>query len=160
MKFSSIILFLITSILFADLYGQSNILPSGGNISGSGGTVSYSTGQVLYQTSTGYGISIAEGVQQPYVISIATQTQGTDGIGLTMNTYPNPATDVLILKIEDTELSGLSFRLSDATGKLLQHDQLLQNTTKIRLQDLSPATYFVKVIRNNQEIKTFQIIKK
>lgn len=43
---------------------------TGGNASGSGGPVAYSVGQVVYTTNTSSNGSVAQGVQQPYEISI------------------------------------------------------------------------------------------
>ncbi|MCB0409870.1 MAG: hypothetical protein KDD29_06595, partial [Flavobacteriales bacterium] len=57
---------LICSIVFA----QENTVSSGGDALGVGGSASYSVGQVVYTTHTGVNGSIAQGVQQPYEISV------------------------------------------------------------------------------------------
>ena len=49
---------------------QQAITATGGNASGSGGTVAYSVGQIIYATNTGTTGSVAQGVHQPYEISI------------------------------------------------------------------------------------------
>ncbi|MGD0341661.1 MAG: hypothetical protein ABSA76_08155, partial [Bacteroidales bacterium] len=54
------------------IHAQSTITTSGGNASGSGGSASYTIGQVVYSTITGTNGSSAQGVQQPYEISIIT----------------------------------------------------------------------------------------
>ncbi len=51
---------------------QEVIPASGGNATGSGGSVSYSAGQVFYSIITGETGSVAEGVRQPYEISVVT----------------------------------------------------------------------------------------
>ena len=45
-------------------------------------------------------------------------------------------------------------------GKLLQSEKITGNQTSIVMSNLVPATYFVKVIQGNKEVKTFKIIKK
>jgi hypothetical protein len=68
---------------------------TGGNTSGSGGTVAYSVGQIVYTTNTGTNGSVAQGVQQPYEISIVL---GIDNhsINLGLSAYPNPTTNYLV----------------------------------------------------------------
>jgi hypothetical protein len=141
------------------LQAQDNVNASGGNASGSGGTVEYSVGQIVFQTHTGANGSVAEGVQQPYEISVITAIRETEGITLSASAYPNPVSDNLILEMEDFELANLRFQLFDITGKLLQSGDITGNRTYIAMGDLFPATYIVKIIRKNIEVKTFKIIK-
>ena len=65
----SIVIFLGIGLL-ANLPAQEAIPATGGNASGSEGTVSWSSGQAIYATKAGTNGSMAEGVQQPYEISI------------------------------------------------------------------------------------------
>jgi len=44
--------------------------------------------------------AVAQGVQQPCEISIGTGIEEVEGITLQCSVYPNPATDILMLKIE------------------------------------------------------------
>lgn len=74
--------------------------------------------------------------------------------------YPNPTADYLTLEVKDFELSTLHFQLYDMQGKLLQTERITGNQTSITMSHLVPATYFVKVIRGNKEIKTFKIVKR
>jgi len=132
---------------------------SGGNASGGGGTASYSVGQVVYTTNTGSNGSVTQGVQQPFEISVVTAIEQTKGINLSVSAYPNPTTDYLTLRIEEIEISNLLYQLYDMNGKLLQNEKITLNQTSIVMSNLVPATYFVKVIQRNKELKTFKIIK-
>jgi hypothetical protein len=138
---------------------QESLNVAGGDASGSGGSVSYSIGQVAYQTHTGTSGSVAEGLQQPFEISVVTAIEEAQGINLTVTAYPNPTTHYLILSIDEFELSNISYQLYDMNGKLLQSEKITDNRTSIFMSNLVPATYFVKVILGNKEIKTFKIIK-
>lgn len=151
------------------LMAQETIPATGGNASGSGGTVSYSVGQVVYTTNTGTNGSVAQGVQQPFEISVVTGIEQT-AINLAISAYPNPTTDYLVLKIENYDNGNLSYQLFDMQGKLLENKKVTGNETSIDMSKLVPATYFVKVYavgRNdrtgvtegNKEVKTFKIIK-
>ncbi len=158
------------SILFAALYAftfsfssvgaQETLSATGGNASGSGGSVSYSAGQVVYKTHTGTAGSVAEGVQQPYEISVVSANEKIEGINLSVTAYPNPATDNLILEISNSELLTLTFHLYDMQGKLLQSEKITGNQTQINMNGFVPATYFVKVIQENKEIITFKVVKR
>ncbi len=137
---------------------QQALPATGGNASGSGGTVAYSVGQVVYTTSTGSNGSVAEGVQQPYEISIVLGIEDNQ-ISLNIQAYPNPTTDYLTLNIGNNELSALNFQLFDISGKLIENKKITSATETIRMENLPTATYFLKVTNNNKEVKTFKIIK-
>jgi hypothetical protein len=156
LKLSAIILL---GLGLTGLQAQESVNATGGDASGSGGSVSYSVGQVVYTTNTGTNGSVTQGVQQPYEISVVTAIEEAKGINLTVTAYPNPATDYLTLRIDEFEISNLSFQLYDMNGKLLQSEKITGNQTSIVMSNLVPATYFVKVIQANKEVKTFKIIK-
>jgi hypothetical protein len=131
---------------------------TGGNATGSGGTASYSVGQVVCNTYTGTNGSVAEGVQQPYEISIVTAIEQVQGINLSV--YPNPTTNYLTLSIDEFDFQNLSYQLVDNTGKLLKSERITSNQTNIDMGNLVRAIYIIKVIQNNsKEVKTFKLIK-
>lgn len=139
--------------------GQEAKLTTGGVASGSGGSASYSVGQVVYTTNQGTTGSVAQGVQQPYEISVITGIEEANGINLLVSAYPNPATDYVKLKVENYKIEKLNFKLYDWNGKLLESKKVESNETGIDLSKLSPASYILKVIEGNKEIKIFKIIK-
>jgi len=150
---------LLLGLGLTGLQAQTSINATGGNASGSGGSASYSVGQVVYTTNTGTNGSVAQGVQQPFEISVVTAIEEAKGINLSVSAYPNPTTDYLTLEVKEYELSNLHFQLYDMSGKLLQSEKITGNQTSIVMSNLVPATYFVKVIQGNKEVKTFKIIK-
>lgn len=151
------------------LQAQTSVNVTGGNASGSGGSASYSAGQVVYTTITGTNGSVAEGVQQPYEISVVTGIEEAKGINLAVAAYPNPTSNYLTLSIDNSvktshDLSQLSYQLYNMHGKLLQNEKITGNQTSIVMSNLVPAIYFLKVVKTNQdlsqqEVKTFKIIK-
>ncbi|MBN2729529.1 MAG: T9SS type A sorting domain-containing protein [Bacteroidales bacterium] len=156
---------IICAIIFlglglSGLQAQTSINATGGNTSGSGGSASYSVGQLVYQTHTGTNGSVAEGVQQPYEISVVTGLEEAKGINLSISAYPNPTTDFLELKVESEKLEDFSYQLYDMSGKLLQSAKITGPQTIIVMSNFVPATYFLKVIEGEKEVKTFKIIKK
>jgi hypothetical protein len=157
---------LSTILLFGQgltgLQAQEVIPAAGGNASGSAGTVSYSVGQVIYTTNTGTNGTVAQGVQQPFEISIVTGLEEAKGINLMVSAYPNPTTDFLNLKVDASNalnIQLLSYQLYDMSGNLLETKKLVGNQTSIVMSYLVRATYFLKVIEGSKEVKTFKIIK-
>ncbi|MDD4148633.1 MAG: T9SS type A sorting domain-containing protein [Bacteroidales bacterium] len=150
---------LLLGLGITGLQAQESINATGGNASGSGGSVSYSVGQLTYQTHVGTNGSVAEGVQQPYEISIVTEIEEAKVINLLVSAYPNPTTDYLTLSISGFDISNLSYQLYDMQGKLLKNEKITCSETSVVMSNLVPATYFVKVIQGNKEIKTFKIMK-
>ena len=133
---------------------------AGGDFSGSGGTVAYSVGQIVYTTHTGINGSVAQGVQQPYEISIVAGNGIDDNsFNIELSAYPNPTEDLVQLKIESGELQDLSYHLVDITGSILASQKIQGATETILMKHLPSATYFLKVTYDNKLVKTFKIIK-
>ena len=141
------------------LQAQQVVTTSGGNASGSGGSVSYPIGQIVYTTNTGTNGSAAQGVQQPYEISVVTGIEEAKDISLEIVVYPNPATDFVKLKIKNYEVKNLRYQLYDINGSLLKDNKVEGNETNIVMSNFLPATYFLKVTDNKKVVKTFKIIK-
>jgi hypothetical protein len=152
-------IFFLFSFLIAIVQGQETITTTGGNISGSGGSVSYTVGQILYNTISGTNGTVAQGVQQPYEISVVTGIENTKDILLEIEVYPNPAKDYLKLKIGNYDIVNLSFQLYDIKGNLLLRNRVDGNETNILMNPFIPSTYFLKVIDKKKVIKIFKVIK-
>ena len=142
------------------MHCQETIPATGGNASGSGGSVSYTGGQILYCTLSGTNGTIVQGVQQPYEISVVTAVRNTQEINLKCFIYPNPTGAITKLVFESPDFENLRFRLFDINGILLQDKKIESNETKVSLENLSSSVYFLKIIKNNFEVKVFKIVKK
>ena len=151
---ASIFLLGITSQTIA----QENAMATSGNAVGTGGSASYSVGQVVYTTLTGSNGSVAQGVQQPYEISIITGVSEKT-IQLEMSVYPNPTTDFLKLKVESEKFESLQYQLIGLQGKVIKNATITANNTTIKMEALPKAIYFLSVINGIKTVKTFKIIK-
>lgn len=137
---------------------QEAVITVGSDATGSAGTVAYSIGQIVYTTNTGINGIVAQGVQQPYVISIVLGIEH-NSIQLYFTVYPNPTINFLTLNLGNDDLSTLSFQLYDLSGKLIESRKIVSNTETIRMENLPSALYFLRVTNNSDELKTFKIIK-
>jgi hypothetical protein len=154
---------LVTALLAICLssgYAQNATSASGGDVSGSGGSAAISLGQASYTTNIGTSGSVSQGIQQPYEIFVLTGIVEATGIDLKFNAYPNPATDFIILKLENYDNPNLSFQFYDINGKVIYNKKLIGLETIISMKNHAPSTYFLKVTDNNKEVKSFKIIKK
>ncbi len=150
---------LFLGIGLSTIYAQQATTAAGNNALGSGGSVSYSVGQVLYTTNSGTNGSESQGVQQPYEIMVVTSLEEALGITLNFSAYPNPTTDFITLYVNNFELSTFSFQLYDISGKLLETQKVIGNTSAISMVNYVAAAYFLKVFNNSKEVKIFKIIK-
>ena len=137
---------------------QQAITTTGGNAFSSEGSISYSVGQIVYKANSGSSGSVAQGVQQPYEISIL-QGIEDNSINLKLTAYPNPTSNFLTLNASNAKLSTLNFELYDISGKLIESRKIISTSETIAMENLPNATYFLKVNNNNNEIKIFKIIK-
>jgi len=142
------------------MQGQQTIPATGGNASGSGGSVSYTIGQILSSSISGSNGTVVQGVQQPYEISVVTAIKNTEEINLKCFVYPNPTAGITKLVFESPDIENLRVRFFDINGMLLLDKKVESRETEISLENLSSSVYFLKVIKNNQEVKVFKIVKK
>lgn len=158
LKFCALLLLALSQR--GNVCAQESVNVSGGSVSGTGGIVSYSVGQVFYTTITSVSNgSVSHGMQMRYQISVETEIVVSNDIELTIATFPNPTTDLLTLQVENYNNRNLIYQLLDINGMVLETRNLDGNQTIINMSQLVSALYFVKVIENNNEIKTFKIIK-
>jgi hypothetical protein len=143
-----------------EIMAQNAVSASGGNASGSGGSVSYTAGQIFYNTISGSNGTVAQGVQQPYEISVVTALENTEGITLEYLVYPNPTSGLIKLIIKPFDYENWRFRLYDLNGILIQDKKIENEETEIYLGNLSSSMYFLKIISDNHEVKVFKIVKR
>ena len=159
MKRKKGLLILMLGLILSSSYAQEAVPTTGGEASGTGGTVSYTIGQPLYKTISSAGNSEAQGVQQPYEISIVAGMPELEGISLRCQVYPNPSTSYLLLEVENYDLNDLHYQLFDLSGKLLKSKKIEATTSTINMMDYVPSAYVLHVLSENISIQTFKIIK-
>lgn len=152
----TIVLFLLFSIHC--LNAQQSVNASGGKGTGTGGSFSFSIGQIDYVAAVGTNGSVSEGVQQPFEIFVL----GTDeipDIKLALSVYPNPTTDLLFIKNEDSNLE-FNYQLFDVTGKLLSSSAKMEQVNQIDMALFKTGTYILLIQTESNVTKSFKIIKK
>ncbi len=153
-----IVLLLLLVFGLQTLQAQEAVITAGGDASVSGVTVAYSVGQIVFTTHMGTNGSVAQGVQQPYEISIV-QGMEENAIKLKLTAYPNPTANFLTLDLGNSELSTLNFQLYDISGKIITSRKIKSSNETIYMGNLPSAIYILNVAMNNRVVKTFKIIK-
>jgi hypothetical protein len=148
------------SIIGAATHAQNVIPASGGNATGINGSVSFTVGQIVYTTNTGTNGSVAQGVQQPHEISLVTAIENSGDITLESTVYPNPTRGSIKLIVGSSDYENMRFHLYDINGVLLRDKKIEYRETEISMENLSSAAYFLKIIKNNLEVKVFKIVKR
>lgn len=160
MKKNKPLLILAIPLLGLSIRGnaQEAVVSSGGDASASTGNFSYTIGQVNYITNSGGGYSSAEGVQQPYELSVVS---GFDNhqIDLQMALFPVPTSGSVYLTLDVVKLNNVQYKLIDVLGKVIASKEIVDPRTEIMLGDYSSGTYFLQVIMDNKKMKEFKIIK-
>ena len=153
------IVLLVTGFLSAGFaQAQQSANAAGGDATGGGGTVAYSVGQVVYTSNNSPSGTVSQGVQQAYEIFLIGINETE--LNSSLSVFPNPILDNLTLQISDFNKEKLSYLLFDTEGKLLTNGQVIEKQTQINTASLPPATYFIKVLnQENKQVESFKIIK-
>lgn len=156
-KIYGIILLFVLSATMS--FAQNAVTVSGGEANGNSGSVSYSIGQTFYSANVGSNGQVCEGVQQPYEIYDVTEVQSVISGAISLSAFPNPTSDFLTLRIDGDYIDGLSCAMFDISGKEIMQQRITSSQTSLDVQQLPPATYFVRVTKGKNEVKTFKIVK-
>ena len=156
-KFYSIILLFVLS--GTAVFAQNAVTVSGGDANGGSGSVSYTVGQTFCSANIGTSGQVNEGVQQAYEIYDVTEVQNPISSAISLSVFPNPTSDFLTLRIDGDFVGGLDYAMFDISGKEIMQQRIGSSETSIGMQSLPPATYFVRVTKGKNEVKTFKVVK-
>lgn len=142
------------------LLAQQTVPVSGGNINGSGGSGVFTVGQMNYGSITDKNnVSVVKGIQQPIEINQPISVDPSFNMAIKCSVSPNPTSDFVYLRIDDTKFKEYSFELIDLNGKPLISNPITEITTQIDLREFISANYLVKIMHQNKIITTFKIFK-
>ena len=77
-----------------------------------------------------------------------------------LKVFPNPTTENLTINLTSQGTNSLDYEIIDTNGKLFKAGKGMGNETNIDVSSFPAAIYFLKIKNQNQEIKTYKIIKK
>jgi len=78
---------------------------------------------------------------------VVTALDELPGLDFEISAFPNPATEIVKLKIIKESIAGMQYFLYDMNGNLVLQNRIEGAETEIPFTDLSPAEYILKVSR-------------
>ncbi len=153
--------FFCVMLVSVSAMAQVSVNASGAKASGVGGSQSYSVGQIVFSSNSDGSNSLVHGVQQVYVVSVVTREADASDINLSLLAYPNPVNNYLMIKVNSDKyaVSSLKAKIVDINGKTLSIKNFSNANFQIDMSQFIPARYFLIVLQNNKELKTFKVIK-
>lgn len=138
------------------LQAQQVVATQGGTFSNSGGTISFTIGEGVAQTLTGDAKALTQGFQQS-AISVSVLSELDQDFAITA--YPNPATEILNLKIVRQDPGDIRYMVFDLNGIMLLQKKVEATETTIDLKKFPKGMYIIRIREGKTELKSFKIIK-
>ena len=151
-----LVIFLLLSVC-PGLLAQEVIASAGSTLNNNNGSISFTIGESVANTLIGSDKTVTEGFHQTN-ISVSMVSEMKD-LEFSISAFPNPAENILILKLNKLDMTGLQYLLFDTNGKLLFLKNLESDETSIPVDKLIKGLYILKVQEGQKELKTFKIIK-
>jgi hypothetical protein len=106
------------------------------------------------------GTLFSKGFNKPYEISIITEVNHPSLSQMDLMVFPNPTSDYVRLIVGGTDMLNVFYELLDLNGRVLIKERIAGNETNILMNQFAAGTYFLKVSKDHQELKVFQLIKR
>jgi len=134
--------------------GQSldrQVIGSAGDYTSAGNVqLSWTVGEVAITTASSGNLVITQGFQQPDGLVIGIESPIS---GLSINLFPNPTQDIVVLKLNSKEAQELQLQWYDMLGQLVGDMQTAsvhgEYSREFDLSHFAPGTYFL-VMRDKQ----------
>ena len=129
---------------------------SGGNATSSLGSIAYSIGIINYTHIESSNNSVSQGVQHSVQLEAKIDKESTVAHVVA---YPNPTTDYVIVDIIDFKNEPTQYQIFSPSGSILKTGPITEGITKLTLEYLSDAIYFIRVSVLNKFEETLKIVK-
>ena len=152
------LLIILLIFIYNSNYAQSDnlvVIGSAGNSTIVGNNqLSWTIGEPIINTSITPNGILTQGFHQGNILI----SEIDENNKINASIYPNPATSEIVILVGEENLLNASYRLQDSFGKLLVERKIISKESKLSLESVPSASYFIQVLLDNQ-IKTFKIIK-
>lgn len=154
----SITIFCLLLILPVLAASQQVLSTTGNHAQNNQGMLSWTLGEPFITTLTSDENMLTQGFHQGKLTVTAIIEKNI--LPFSITAYPNPANEILHLKIEPETSDRLQYVLYSVHGQLLSESSLSTSITEIFFNDLKPGLYFVKILQDTREQKIFKVLKK
>ena len=76
-----------------------------------------------------------------------------------MNIYPNPATDIINVKVNTLTNDVINYSLTDISGRIIETGENYKSTFSVNISDYNMGVYLLKLSTDKGQ-STFRILKK
>jgi len=149
------IYFCITGICSFNINAQEIVTASGDYYESSNASLSWTIGESMTETYTSGTTILTQGFQQSRLTT--TSVFELDNLNISIKIAPNPTPDIITLYIDNYK--DTNYQLFDFNGKLLEKKKIQDESTIISFNRYAFAAYFLKVLKNNQVVRIFQVVK-
>ena len=133
---------------------QEIVSTQGDSYSTSSAQIDFTIGEVVLDTGTDGTNVLTQGFHQTNW-SFSSVEDLAPNFNATL--YPNPVDDVLIVKT--STFDGVQYQMFDATGRIVLEGSLEAEKTELAVSSFAPGNYTVTVLRNEELLKSFKLIK-
>ena len=103
--------------------------------------------------------AVCDGATSPWSTMISQSTGINARLMGSISLYPNPASNYVDVRVSDNDIAVSRLEVYDVYGKLINEVEVIENPTRINVENLASGMYFVKVITNDG-VATKNFIKK
>tara|TARA_B100000674_G_scaffold44090_1_gene30573 strand:- start:95140 stop:95646 length:507 start_codon:yes stop_codon:yes gene_type:complete len=137
------------------VFAQQDIVSTqGDSYSNSNNTIDFTIGEPVIETVSDGTNDVTQGFHQTQLTITSVKDYETDFI---LNVFPNPTAQLLNVKVQ--QINNESYQIFDINGKLVLEGKLSNTNTVIDMAGLAEGTFILSIVRANQPVKSFQIIK-
>jgi len=130
-----------------------HVVSSGGKeFSNSSGRIAYTIGEPITETFSSGNATATQGFHQGTINITSIREQIPE---LEISIFPNPTTDRLNVKLNETGL----WELHSLDGKLVSMGTIQSGLTSIDMQHVALATYTLTILLQDKRINTYRVIK-
>lgn len=136
------------------IWSQEAVSTQGDSYSNTSGSIDYTIGEVVINTVSDGTNDITQGFHQTNWNFLSLEDNMPE---MTVNVFPNPLTDVLMVQTKGFEL--IQLELFDNNGRIVYEGEMTSSSFPIPVSRLSSGNYNLKLSKNNTILKTFKLIK-
>ena len=134
------------------------VSPAGGRLVNTGYQLDWSLGEPVTFSGGGGSYLLTQGFHQNSY-SIVDFNDNLYCSECNISAYPNPATDLVFIKVERTTPEQLRYIITDSNGKVLKKARLLNDVQALDFSGYTSGVYVLSITNRHQLIKSFRIIK-
>lgn len=152
MKKHTIVLFSIVAT--SSICAQEVISTQGESYSNATCQVDFTVGEVVIDTGSDGTNEITQGFHQTNWNFLGLEDHSSDYLAFI---FPNPTVDGLNIRTEVFE--GVTYKMYDASGRIVMENLLTSSQTSLQVTLLAPGHYSIVLIKDQKDLKTFKLIK-